>query len=87
MPRPRPADFRHVVIDLNALPTRLRRAPACAYLNAKHGIDLTPRALIDYDHRGDGPEMCYVLGRATYTTAALDAWAESRVRPAARRGT
>lgn len=84
MGRPRSPDFAHVVIDMENLPERLERPEACAYLDRKHSLDITPGALAHHDHSGKGPTMAYRFGRATYTPKDLDRWAQSLLTPARR---
>ena len=56
---------------------RMRRVDASAYLNDEWGIPRSPKTLAKLAVIGGGPSMVYEGRFPTYTSAALDAYAES----------
>lgn len=64
------------MLDLNALPPRLKRAEASAYLRARWGIHRTPGTLAKYGCCGGGPAFRKVGTKAVvYDVEELDRWA------------
>ena len=56
-------------------PRRMRRGPACQYLNEVHGIPMGPKTLANRNAAGLGPKPEYLGTIPFYRTEALDAFA------------
>ena len=53
----------------------LTTTQACQYLDAEHGLTVSPATLTSKRCRGDGPEFEKFIGKVIYRPRKLDAWA------------
>lgn len=63
---------------------RMRRPDASKYLKEVHGLDYAETTLAKFACIGGGPEMEYAGRFPTYTPAALDDFARSKISPPVR---